>query len=104
MYSVSKTRKLSKTPEHQEKVRGRAVSGCSWTRRSHGSLESACNICCKVRPLTVLREGLVSLPPARVPPGGGCRTCPICGDVSGAQGLEGRDHERALLVGSGLSF
>ncbi|CAE7400330.1 Clec16a [Symbiodinium sp. CCMP2456] len=54
MYSVSKTRELSKTPEHQEKV----------------------------RPLTVLREGLVSLPPARVPPG-----------------HEGRDHERALLVG-----
>eukprot|EP00439_Symbiodinium_sp_Y106_P056951 s3782_g8.t1 len=58
MYSVSKTRKFSKTPQHQDKV----------------------------RPLTVLREGLVSLPPARVAPG------------------QGRDHERALLVGSGLSF
>ncbi|CAE7448142.1 unnamed protein product [Symbiodinium sp. CCMP2592] len=58
MYSVSQTRKFSKTPQHQDIV----------------------------RPLTVLREGLVSLPPARVAPG------------------HGRDHERALLVGSGLSF
>ncbi|CAE7513762.1 Clec16a [Symbiodinium microadriaticum] len=78
-----KTQALVPYAEESQLAINHAVDAGAVQDATQGNLSAEC---CSfeqlVRPLTVLREGLVSLPPARVPPG-----------------LEGRDHERALLVG-----